>query len=74
MNHNQYGKDPALTSFIDEIAAVCEKHRMSLAHEDGNGFVVEDFSAANMDWLRAAHDDRTQASTPGATEPQNTQE
>lgn len=48
--------DPAAASFIDDLLAVCRKHGLSLAHEDGGGsFLVDLPSEANAEWLRQAY-------------------
>jgi len=50
---------PDIDSFMDEIAAVCKKHNMSISHEDGHGaFEITAFDEGAMDWLRVAHDAR----------------
>lgn len=42
--------------FMDELVALCEKHRMSLSHEDNQGaFIIEEFSQSNIQWLKDAH-------------------
>jgi len=42
--------------FLEEVAAVCRKHRLSIAHEDcGGAFIVAEFDESNIDWLMAAH-------------------
>ena len=47
-----------IKAFLDEIQAVCEKHGLSLGHEDDHGaFLVEEYSAHNQRWLRHAHDE-----------------
>lgn len=49
---------PDVDAFIEEVLAVCKKHRMSIGHEDGHGsFIVyegADKAEANADWLRGA--------------------
>lgn len=41
--------------FMSEIAAVCRKYNLSIAHEDGHGaFIVEKFSETNLYWLMNA--------------------
>lgn len=46
---------PHVDAFIEEIVAVCEKHGLSIAHEDFHGgFIIEENNASNYDWLRAA--------------------
>ena len=46
---------PYIEAFLDEYAALCEKHSLTLSHEDGHGgFVLEPFDQSNIDWVRAA--------------------
>lgn len=48
-------------AFLNEIRGVCEKHNLSLSHEDGHGaFLVEDFDAFNISHLLEAFDKTTQ--------------
>ena len=43
--------------FIQEILAVCEKHGLSISHEDGHGsFEIEEYNEHNCEWLLAAKD------------------
>ena len=45
--------------FISDIKKVCEKHGMSISHEDAHGsFVIEgkDSIETNMKWLETASD------------------
>ena len=38
--------------FLEDIKKVCEKHNLSISHEDGHGaFIVEDYDERNIDWL-----------------------
>ena len=47
---------PDVDKFIEEIAAVCHKHSLSISHEDRHGaFVVEPISEENIEWLKEAH-------------------
>lgn len=56
-----FGENPAIDAFMDEIEAVCRKHRMSISHEDQHGaFEIVEYSQDCMEWLRAAHDDISQ--------------
>ena len=42
-------------AFLDEIAAVCRKHGLSISHEDGHGnFELKPFDEHNVSWLRNA--------------------
>lgn len=51
--------DPKVDAFIAEILAVCEKHGMSIGHEDTQGaFIVMDYWGSNVEWLQDAHDGR----------------
>ena len=55
-------EDPGVEAFLDDIVAVCEKHGMSLGHEDGHGnFIVcrdQKIYASNLQWLESAAVDR----------------
>jgi hypothetical protein len=47
-----------MLTFFDEIKAVCEKHNLSISHEDGHGgFIVTKFDENNIDWLSSADKD-----------------
>lgn len=49
----------ATSAFLIDIEKVCRKHNLTLAHEDSHGaFLVCGFDAGNIEWLRAARDDR----------------
>ena len=38
--------------FLNDIKMICEKHNLSISHEDENGgFIIEKFSKKNIDWL-----------------------
>lgn len=51
------GENPAVDSFIEEVLAVCEKHGMSISHEDGHGgFEIEPYSEGAAEWFRDAAD------------------
>jgi hypothetical protein len=44
-------------AFLNEVADVCRRHGLSIAHEDGHGsFIVEKFDQFNIDWLNNASD------------------
>lgn len=44
--------------FLEEIADVCRRHRLSISHEDGHGaFIVETLKQDNIDWLNHAAED-----------------
>ena len=54
---NQYvNKDvelPEVDAFLEDLVAVCRKHKMYLSHEDGHGsFIVEPLTTGeNFGWL-----------------------
>lgn len=51
--------DPAVDAFLDEIIQVCQKHNMSIGHEDSHGaFEVCDYEEGMTEWLCNAHDQR----------------
>lgn len=38
--------------FLNDIKIICEKHNLSISHEDENGgFIIEEFNKSNIDWL-----------------------
>jgi hypothetical protein len=42
-------------AFLDEYAALCDKHNLTLSHEDDHGaFIITDYREGNIDWVRAA--------------------
>ena len=42
--------------FLEELATVCKKYGLSLAHEDSQGaFLVELYDESNIQWLLAAY-------------------
>jgi len=39
-------------AFLDEIAEVCKKHGLTLAHEDSQGsFIVEPYDPETIKWM-----------------------
>ncbi len=45
-------------AFIRDLLAVCEKHKLSLAHEDEHGsFIVTEPDTVYAEWLAEATDD-----------------
>ena len=41
-----------MRNFLEDIKKVCEKHNLSISHEDGHGaFIVEDYNDRNIEWL-----------------------
>ena len=52
-----YAENPRVDAFLAEIEAVCEKHGLSLAHEDVHGaFIVVDFTDGRAGLFENAHD------------------
>ena len=50
---------PPIDEFLNEIIAVCEKHGISISHEDGHGsFQIENFDKFFVDWILNAQDAR----------------
>lgn len=38
--------------FLNDIKMICEKHNLSISHEDGHGgFIIEEFNKHNINWL-----------------------
>lgn len=53
-----------LAEFIEEIAAVCKRHGLSIGHEDSEGsFIIRPYSDDDIDWLRDALVDSKPAPT-----------
>jgi hypothetical protein len=51
------GKSKECELFIQEIIAVCEKHKMSIAHDDTNGkFIILPHGECWSAWLTQAQD------------------
>jgi hypothetical protein len=51
----EYETDPKVEKFLIDIWKVCEKHELSISHEDTQGgFIVENISDANKTWLFSA--------------------
>jgi hypothetical protein len=51
---NPYSKPltPKEQAFLDDIRAVCRKHNMSIAHQDGGGaFIIEPYEESDLQWL-----------------------
>lgn len=52
--------DEKSSNFMADIVLVFQKHGFSISHEDRHGgFIVEDFSDANVEWILAAMDGRS---------------
>ena len=46
-------------NFLEAIVEVCERHKLTLSHEDfGGAFQVEEMKPSNITWLRNAEDNR----------------
>ena len=47
-----------MKAFLADIIIVCNRHGLSLSHEDGQGaFIVEDYSSKNIERLLEAQKD-----------------
>lgn len=45
-----------IEKFLDAYEALCREHRLTLSHGDSQGaFIIEEFDADNVGWVRAAH-------------------
>ena len=56
-NLHNYGENPKVDAFLNEIKEVCYKHNLSLSHEDQHGsFEVENLNQINITWLLDAND------------------
>ena len=44
-----------MKSFFNDVEKLCRRYDLSIAHEDGNGgFLIEEYSQQNIEWLRDA--------------------
>jgi hypothetical protein len=51
-NYIEMDMPERMQSFLEDIKKVCEKHNLSISHEDGHGsFIVEEFDEGNIKWL-----------------------
>lgn len=58
-------ESPEINAFLDEIAEVCRRHRMTISHEDGHGsFIIEDLYEPNIAQMRFATDGRHDPGCP----------
>jgi hypothetical protein len=45
----------AVESFLDSYEELCQKHGLSLSHEDDQGaFIITEYNVRNIDWVRNA--------------------
>lgn len=62
--------DPRTESFLGAIIEVYKAYDLSLSHEDHRGgFIVENLSQANIDWLKRADIDGNVEVIPAPTQP-----
>lgn len=41
-----------VSKFLFELNRLCEKHDMSISHEDGHGnFIIENYKSQNIEWM-----------------------
>jgi hypothetical protein len=58
------GRSPEVVAFLEEVLAVCDKHKLSISHEDGHGaFLVVPINFEDRDWLSVASDDTGEVSS-----------
>lgn len=60
-NQRQFGENPKIDAFLDEVLQVCEKHGFLISHEDHHGaFEILDNIPKNKEmcisWLKEASD------------------
>ncbi|GAG30508.1 unnamed protein product [marine sediment metagenome] len=54
---NKKVENKTIDMFLDDIRAICKKHKLSLSHEDEHGsFEVVQYSEQNIEWLLNADD------------------
>ena len=51
-----YGTSKRARFFLAAYAELCERHKLTLGHEDGHGaFIVEPYTPLNVSWVFNAH-------------------
>jgi hypothetical protein len=49
-----------IKAFLSEVVGVCEKHQLSISHEDSQGgFIIVPYNKPCVDWLLAASDEES---------------
>jgi hypothetical protein len=57
LSTEKYGENLAIDAFLADIWGICEKHKLAISHEDGQGaFEVVKIADYFKDWLMNAHD------------------
>jgi hypothetical protein len=57
-NKRKFVNNEKIDKFLLDIIKVCQKHNLSISHEDIHGsFKVEDYNTSNIDWLFSANID-----------------
>lgn len=50
-------QEDKITLFLNDIKSVCQKHGLSISHEDGWGaFEIQKYDEENIEWLFNAFD------------------
>ena len=51
----KYVENKAVDNFLKEIKELCNKHKLSISHEDCHGsFIITSFNESNLEWLSDA--------------------
>lgn len=62
-NYVEMDMPERMQNFLEDIKRVCNKHNLSISHEDCHGaFIIEDYDEYNIKWLFEAsknYKDRT---------------
>ncbi len=57
-NEHKVVKNEKVDSFLLDIIKVCQKHDLSISHEDIHGaFTVTNYNTSDIDWLFSAYID-----------------
>ena len=51
-NYVEMDMPERMQNFLEDIKRVCEKHSLSISHEDCQGaFIIEDYDEYDIEWL-----------------------
>ena len=55
-----FSESPDIDLFLVELKRLCEKHNLSISHEDGHGaFEFDVYNECNIEWIECGHDNRS---------------